>query len=122
MVVVVGLRRREEGQVVPGVGVDGAEVGEAAPEPEHGRVRAQEDRPDDDGGDVGDDVLEGVRVQGRHRDGALPLVVPLVEVLVQQAVVEQPGGGNTGLWLQGSLSVLALRGKVCNHHCTRFYS
>lgn len=90
--VVVGLGRREEGQVVPAVGVDGAEVGEAAPQPDRGRVRAQEYRPEDDRSDVGDDVLHGVRVQGGHRDGALPLVVPLVEMLVQQAVVEQPGG------------------------------
>ena len=37
-------------------------------------------------------MFEGVSIDGGDRDGGLPVVVELVEVLVEEAVVEQSGG------------------------------
>ena len=60
--VVVVLVGGEEGEVVPGVAVDGVQVGQEVPQPECDRVRPQQQGGRRLGDGVGQDELQGVHV------------------------------------------------------------
>lgn len=87
----MGLGRREEGEVEPGVCVERGEDGDGEPQPGRGCVRAEEQGAQEGREEVGEDVLHRVAVDGGDGDGGGPLVVALVDVLVEAAGVEEPG-------------------------------
>lgn len=87
---IVRFGRREKGQVVARVRVEGGEDGQAEPEPRGGQVRAQQEHAQERRHQVREDVLHRVAVDGRHCDRRRPLVVFLVDQLVQVPVVQQP--------------------------------
>ena len=60
--VVVVLVGGEEGEVVPGVAVDGVQVGQEVPQPQGDRMRPQQQGGRRLGDGVGQDELEGVHV------------------------------------------------------------
>ena len=72
--VVVVLVGWEEGEVVPGVAVDGVQVGQEVPQPEGDRVRPQQQGGRRLGDGVGQDELQGVHVaRSCKSDGAYVL-------------------------------------------------
>lgn len=77
------LRRREEGQMVARVGVERGQDGQGEPEPGRGHVRAHDQHAQERGQQVREDVFQRVAIDGGHGDGGRPLVVLLVDVLVQ---------------------------------------
>ena len=91
VVVVVGLGRGEEGEVVSTVSHSSGHEGQGEPHPGGGQVGAQQQRPNGWGNQVGQDVLHRVSVDGHDANGGSPLMVALVDVLVETRVVEQPG-------------------------------
>ena len=58
------------------------------PDPHRGKGHVGEDDPDRGGEYPGEEVLDGVGVDGGGRDRRGPLVVLLVDVLVEGFVVE----------------------------------
>lgn len=66
-----------------GVGVQGGEDGDGEPEPRGGGVAPQQKGPQERREEVGEDVLHRVAVDGGDGDGGGPLVVALVDVLVE---------------------------------------
>ena len=64
--------------MVSGVRVQGDQEDDGEPRPRHRRVRPQQQRPRGRRQQVGDRVLQGVRVHGRQGHGGRPLVVALV--------------------------------------------
>ena len=105
MVVVVGLGRREEGEVVARVGDAGGCQRQAKPEPGGADVRPHEEWAHDGGQQVREDVLHGVGVETDDANRGRPLVVLLVDVLVQARVVQHSereiltsGQGHTLPW------------------------
>mmetsp|Transcript_8104 Transcript_8104/g.16208 ORF Transcript_8104/g.16208 Transcript_8104/m.16208 type:complete len:225 (-) Transcript_8104:215-889(-) len=87
MVEVVELGGRKERKVVARVHLNSNEDGDEEPEPVTHNVRAHEPRPGHQGKKVGGDVLNRVSVYGHKADGGGPLVVLLVEVLVEERPV-----------------------------------
>jgi len=90
VVVVVELGRLQQRQVVARVDVERVAHCERHPRPHAHGVHAQQQRPQDHRGHVGENVLERVRVHRHHRHRRRPLVVLLVDVFVHQFVVQQP--------------------------------
>ena len=88
VVKVVELRGGEEGQVVAGVSVGRPHQGQNVPGPGSEEVAAHQQRPQGDGQEVGEDVLQGVSVESCQGHGGSPLVVDLVKALVQQLAVQ----------------------------------
>lgn len=105
---VMSLRWWEEWQMISTMGIKGAEDGEADPEPDSSNVWAKDQRAKEYRREVGTDVLQWVGIDSCDGNGALPLVVHLVEVLVEQPVVEQPGGTHQaqGFWFLDSMKVI----------------
>lgn len=89
---IMGLGAGKEGQMVAGVGVEGGEDGQGEPEPGGGHVTAHEKDAHEGGQQVAEDVLDGMAIDRRDRDGGRPLVVLLVDVLVDVLVVEEAMG------------------------------
>ena len=58
------------------------------PDPHHGKWHIGEDDPDRGGEYAGEEVLDGVGVDGGGGDGGGPFVVLLVDVLVEGLVVQ----------------------------------
>jgi len=88
MVIVMELWREEERQVVSGVGVDGGDEGEAVPGPGRDQVTAQQQGAQGHGEQVGERVLEGVRIEGGQAQGRAPLMVDLVHTRVEGGAVQ----------------------------------
>lgn len=80
---VMSLRWWEEWQMIPTMGIKGAEDGEANPQPDSSNVWAKDQWAKEYWREVGTDVLQRVGINGCDGDGALPLMVHLVEVLVE---------------------------------------
>ena len=91
------LWRGEEGQVVAAVVHQHVDSGQEDPQPDGGRVGAQQDGTHHDGHHVDKEVLHGMGVGSGDGDGTLPLMMLLVDVLVEEAVVAQSVGGNTSI-------------------------
>ena len=89
MVIVVELWREKERQVVSGVGVDGGDEGEAVPGPGGDQVTAHQEGAQRHGEQVGEGVLEGVRVEGGQAQRRAPLVVDLVHARVEGGAVQR---------------------------------
>ena len=101
----MGLGRREEGEVVARVGDAGGRQRQAKPEPGGADVGPHEEWAHDGGQQVREDVLHGVGVQADDADRGRPLMVLLVDVLVQARVVQHSereistsGQGHTLPW------------------------
>ena len=62
VMVIVVFVGREERQVVPGVAVDGVQVGQEVPQPQGDRVRAQQQGGRRLGDGVGEDEFQGMHV------------------------------------------------------------
>ena len=77
--------------MIAAVGDGGRGQGQAEPEEGQADVRAHEEGPHERRQQVGQDVFQGVGVDGADTDGCLVLVVDLVDVLVEVRVVEEPG-------------------------------
>ena len=88
MVIVVELRRGEEGQMVAGVGVDSGGEREGVPGPSRHQVATQEQGAQRHREQVGERVLEGVRVERGEPQGRAPLVVDLVHAPVEGGAVQ----------------------------------
>ena len=73
--------------MVPAVHHGGIDDSHDVPQPGHREVRSHDDRAQDEGKDVGHDLLHWVAVGGGDTDGCGPLVVDLVDVLVNPSVV-----------------------------------
>jgi len=80
----------EAGKCVVRVHGHGAEVDVGDVHPDGERVRAQQDGPQTHRQHVGENVFDWVRVGGRNGQGSRPLVVFLVEALVEPPVVQHP--------------------------------
>ena len=59
------------------------------PDPGYREVRSHDDRPHDEGKEVGKDVLNGMAVDGSDADGCGPFMVRLVDILVHPPMVQQ---------------------------------
>ena len=92
MVVVVIFGRALERQVVSTVDGQRGEDGEHHVGIHDSNVRAKNERAASDGRDVGEQVFHGVTVRGSPGNGRHPLMVHLVDVLVQEPVVHCPVG------------------------------
>jgi len=90
MVEVMGLGRREEGEVVAGVGVDREEESQAVPRPYSRDVGSHEEGTEYWGEDEKKDVFHRMAVAAFKRHGSRPLVVFLVNVFVDGFMMEQP--------------------------------
>ena len=90
VVEVVALWGGEEGEVVATVGHGGVEDGQAVPEEGHGEVGTHDQRSGTDGHEVDPQVLQRVAVDGDNSHGGRPLVMGLVDPLVEQSMVAQP--------------------------------
>lgn len=90
MMKVVGLGRREERQMIARVSVQGGQYGQAEPKPGRSHVRTEQEHPEEGWQQVGTYVFQGMTVDGRHGHRSRPLVVLLVDVLVEVSIVEQP--------------------------------
>lgn len=75
--------------MVPAVRVYGGGLGQHGPHRESSDMRAHNQGAQHDGEGVGEDVLDGMGVDGYHADGRGPLVVLLVDVLVEPGMVGQ---------------------------------
>ena len=75
---------------VTATGVSVADESVHLPDPHDWERHVGEDGSDGGGEDAGEEVLDGVGVDGGGGDGRGPLVVLLVDVLVQRLVVEEP--------------------------------
>jgi hypothetical protein len=89
MVKVVGFGRREEGEMVTGVRVQGRQQRQSEPEPGRGDVGAHNEHPQEGGQKVGEEMLDRVAVDCGDGDGGGPFVVLLVDDLVEVAIVEE---------------------------------
>ena len=76
---------------------DGVEDSHGVPQPGDGEMGAHDEWTEPDRPDVGEDVLYGVGVDGDDSSGGSPLVVDLVNVLVEPGMVKQP------VWAGGCL-------------------
>ena len=90
VVVVVRLGRHHERQVVAAVVVQRHHDDAAQPQPRRGQVRIQQDDADRRRQQVGHQVFQRVAVNGHERHRRRPLVVLLVDVLVDHRMVEHP--------------------------------
>ena len=87
----MSLGRGEEGEVVATVSHRGGHEGQGEPHPGGGQMGAQQQRPNSRWDQVGQNVLHGVGVDGHYADRGGPLVMALVDPLVEARVVQQPG-------------------------------
>ena len=85
----MSLGRRQEGEVVAAVGDAGRAEGEREPQPGGADVRAHDERAKHRRQDVGHDVLDRVRIDANDADRCRPLMVLLVDVLVEARVVQE---------------------------------
>ena len=88
MVEVMALRGGQEGEVVARVVDGGADDDQGEPQPRHGEVRAHEQRAPHYGSQVDHIVLQRVTVDGGDANWGGPLVVRLMNVLVETRMVE----------------------------------
>lgn len=89
MMKIVGLGTGKEGQMVARVGVEGGEDGQSEPQPGGGHMAAHEKDAQEGRQQIAEDVLNGMAIDGRHRNGGRPLVMLLVDVLVNVLVMQQ---------------------------------
>jgi hypothetical protein len=92
MVKVVGFGRREEGEMVTGVRVQGRQQRQSEPEPGRGDVGAHNEHPQEGGQKVGEEMLDRVAVDCGDGDRGGPFVVLLVDDLVEVTIVEESVG------------------------------
>ena len=81
---------RNERKVVSTVSERCVQDGHGVPQPNHREVRPHQQRAGKNGREVCHDVLDGVAVNGSDGHWSGPLVMDLVDVLVQQRKVDQP--------------------------------
>lgn len=89
MMVVVGLGRRKEGQVVAGVSIQSAEDGQRNPQPNGGNVGPHDQRPHKNRHQIWKNVLERVWINACDWNGRLPFVVEFVEPFVEKTMMKQ---------------------------------
>lgn len=92
MMKIMRLGTGKEGQMVARVGIQGGENGQGEPEPGGGHMAAHEKDAHEGGQQIAEDVLDGMTIDRSDRNGGRPLVVLLVDVLVDVLVVEQAMG------------------------------
>ena len=66
------------------------EYGYSVPEPGHWEMRTHDEGTKPDGPNVGENVLNGVGVEWDDAGGSRPLMVDLMDVLVELGVVKKP--------------------------------
>ena len=84
------LRGRKEREMVPAVANHSADGCHGVPQPGHGEVRTHDEWTCHGREEDGDNVLHWVDVQGGHSHRGCPLMVHLVDVLVEVRVMEEP--------------------------------
>lgn len=89
MVVVVCFRGGEEGQVVAAVSGGGVEDGHRVPEQGYRQVGAHEERPEPQRQLVGHPVLHRMSIHRYYSSRSSPLMVDLMQVLVQPGMMQQ---------------------------------
>lgn len=87
---VVSLGWGEEGPVVAGVGVESRDDGDGEPQVGSSDVGPDDEHSEERRQEVTEHVLHWVAVDGGHGHWRSPLVVSLVNVLVQLSPVQQP--------------------------------
>ncbi len=88
MVEVMTLGRWKEGQVIAAVVDGGADNYQGIPYPGHSQMGPSYDWPQHYWGEIDHIVLQWVAVDGGNSNGSCPLVVGLMDVLVETGVVE----------------------------------
>lgn len=83
--VVVGLRGGEEWEVVTTVDECGAEEGNDVPQPSRGQVGSNQDWAEGEGSQVDKVVFQWVAVESSHRTWCCPVMVVLVDMLVEES-------------------------------------
>ena len=68
---------------------DSRHVGQAEPEPEGGNVGTHEEGTWEDGGKVGDEVLQGMCIDANYANGGCPFMVNLVDVFVDTRMMSK---------------------------------
>ena len=86
------LAGHHEGQVVARVVEHGHNVDHEVVQPEDAQMGPHHQRANEDATQVAKDVLHGVCIRAGDADRGSPLVVGLVDMLVQAVVMQQPGG------------------------------
>lgn len=89
---IVRLRTGEERQMVPGVGVQRRQNDQRKPQPGDRHVTAQHEDSQKRRHQVAENVLDRMAVDGGDGDRGRPLVVLLVDVLVDVSVVQKSVG------------------------------
>ena len=84
----MGFGGGEKGKVVAAVGVGGVQDGQKVPQPGNGQVGAHDQRTRKHWEEAGNVVLHWMGVHGSDSNRGRPLMVDLVEVLVETGVVE----------------------------------
>ena len=84
--------------MVATVGRNGVHYGQGVPDPDYGEVGAHDEGTHPHGPDAREDMLNGVRVHGNDTSGGRPLMVDLVDVLVELRMMEYPVRGGGGGW------------------------
>ena len=72
--------------------MDSVEEGNGVPHPQEREVGPHDQRTEEDGSDVGNNVLQWVGVDTGDANRCCPLVVDLVDVLVHPTMMEQSAG------------------------------
>ncbi len=89
----MGLRRRQEREVVATVGDGSGDECYDKPQPASSQVRAHQQWSHKRRKHVTDNVLHRVSVHARYSNRCRPLMVLLVDVLIKAGVMEQPEMG-----------------------------
>lgn len=104
----------KEGKMVATVSHSGVEQGHRVPEPSDREMGAHDERAEPDRPDVGEDVLNRVGVDRDDAGWSSPLVMDLVNVLVEFWMMKEPasvrgGGGNELRWSRSNSARRAAR-------------
>lgn len=89
----MSLRRRQEWEMVATVRDCSRHQSQSKPHPGCGDVRSQEDGPKDRRQQVTQNVLHRMGIDGCHSNRSSPLVVHLVNTLIEKRLMEQAAMG-----------------------------
>ena len=92
---IMAFRRRQKRKVVPTVVDGGADDDHSKPKPCHCKVRSGHYRTSNHGTKVDNKLLEGVAVDGSHTHWGRPLVMCLVNILVELWMMKEPAYGDS---------------------------
>lgn len=90
MMKIVSLWTGKEGQMIARVCIESGKNGQREPHPGGGHMTAHDEDAQEGRQQIAEDMFNGMTVDGRNGNGSRPLVVLLVDVLVDAFIVQQP--------------------------------